>query len=118
MAKRPAWGLSLPLLLSLPCCFGGVGEAVGEWGSGNGWLCAKPTTLEQPRERLAKDSCWRVDVPDGFGVTEVGSDCENAPACLVTASTRVSRQLLNWEAEGESNPETWREVHCDATCDD
>lgn len=105
------------LLLLVSACADGLGTMAGDGARNYLSACAVPTLLEQPRERLADDTCWRVDVPDGFGLTETGGSCESAPACHVTRSTVVERQLLDWDAEGEDNPSTWREVRCDERCE-
>ncbi len=120
------WFGSLPLLLSIACGSGATEDYTDGWaelgqsGAEVAGACARPTLLEQPRERYAADTCWRVQVPpgSGFGLTEADSsgDCESAPACLVTRAPAVHRQLLDWTAEGEDNPETWSEVRCDAGC--
>lgn|SRR3990167_737656 len=111
------------LLLFLSAC-GSAEDASDGWaslgqsGAERAGVCAPATLLEQPRERYAADTCWRVEVPEGFGLTEADGtgDCERAPRCLVTRAPAVHRQLLDWTAEGEDNPETWREVLCDASC--
>ncbi len=113
-----------PLLLSLLLLFGcgavdgasELGADMGEAGAALLGVCAAPTELKQPRERYAEDTCWRVEVPIGFGVTERGGDCSDAPRCLLTRSTAVDRQLLDWSAEGEDSPESWHEVRCDEVC--
>lgn len=113
-----------PLLALLLTACGAAEEAsdgwaeLGQTGAGYVGVCAPPTLLRQPRERLAADTCWRVDVGEGFGLTEADGprDCETAPRCLVTRSTAVKRQLLDWTAEGEDSPYTWREVRCDDDC--
>ena len=115
MANRAGLLATSMLLLG---CLDGVGSAVGDLSQEHVGYCAPPTVLSQPRRRIAEDSCWRVDVPEGFGLTELGGACQGAPRCLLTRSTRVERQLLDWEAEGEDNPFTWREVSCDEVCDE
>jgi hypothetical protein len=109
-------GAALAALVLLGCGGDNVRDIeLGTWGTDHG-ICAKPTIIEQPYEREVYD-CWRVIVPDGTGVTEVGEDCQGAPRCLVTPSRAIEHQVLDWGFDGEGNPTWWLEVPCEERCE-